>query len=85
MGVLPGIHGFRGRFLQIAERPSYGDVREWLLIVTQDTHVKINSLREQDWTLGEIAEVTGFLLETISNFLHPGGPSVNSQFADDLW
>jgi len=53
-------------------------------MMTQETYVKIKSLREQGWTLGEIAEVTGFHPATISNHLRNGGPPEHRQVADEL-
>jgi hypothetical protein len=35
-------------------------------MMNQETYVKVHDLRRQDWTIGEIAEETGFHPETIS-------------------
>ena len=53
-------------------------------MMTQETYVKIKSLREQGWTLEEIAEVTGFHPATISNHLRNGGPPARREVADEL-
>lgn len=52
-------------------------------MMNQETYVMIKGLREQGWTLDEIAEVTGFHPATISNRLKQGEPPVTRRVRDD--
>jgi transposase len=49
-------------------------LEEPLSMMNQETYVKIKQLREQGWTIAEIAAETGFHPETISIRLKAGEP-----------
>ncbi len=53
-------------------------------MMNQETYVKIKRLREQGWTLAEIAEETGFHPATISNHLRNGPPPEHREVADEM-
>ena len=43
-------------------------------MMNQETYVKVHELRQQGWTMAEIAAETGFHPATISAHLRAGGP-----------
>jgi transposase len=52
-------------------------------MMNQEMYVRIRRLREQGWTLEEIAEETGFHPATISNRLKRGEPPTTRRVPDD--
>jgi IS30 family transposase len=50
--------------------------------MNQETYVKIKQLREQGWTIAEIAAETGFHPETISIHLRSDGPPTRRRVPD---
>ncbi|MDE0135724.1 MAG: hypothetical protein OXM54_12880 [Acidimicrobiaceae bacterium] len=82
--VVPGVfwlgidHPFGGwRLLQRVERPSNDAPEEPLSMMNQETYVNIKGLREQGWTIKEIAAETGFCPATVSKCLKQGPPSAS--------
>jgi transposase len=53
-------------------------------MMNQETYVRIKHLREQGWTIGEIAEETGFHPETISIHLKSEGPPTRRRVPDEV-
>ena len=59
-------------------------LEEPLSMMNQETYVRIKHLREQGWTIGEIAEETGFHPETISIHLKSEGPPTRRRVPDEV-
>ncbi len=52
-------------------------------MMNQETFVNINSLREQGWAIGEIADETGFGPATVSKHLRAGPPAAKRMVPDE--
>jgi transposase len=53
-------------------------------MMNQETYMRINDLHQQDWTLKEISEETGWHPVTIKNHLGNGGPPKRREVSDEL-